>query len=451
MVSAKTYKKCSVRFIPFLILIFVFMGDVCDSKSSQLKSCEPVMKIQKTEPHQQIEITERYAKSVRGRISGIPVLILRGNYEEIGEAHGALAGKDIIHLLDSILIPFINRTQTNAWDINIIPASNSCFFPEDYERELNSILTGIKKKHVHKNDRMLYSIKREITVQDLRALNCFIDIMYSAGGCSSFSAWGSMTDNGEVIIGRNLDDRYIPGKPPFMILARELSMLGRQSTIDITGPGVIGSSTAMNADGLIVMGHDANGLPPSNTNRWTPRAIVMREVIESIRASDSVEQISRIFQNKPVTIGNNTHIAQDINKRPKSPLPFVVEWDGNQKDNGVTLRTVEHSELHDAIVCTNHFLKRRPKTGESTHSKMRYRRLTELLNEVHASRKVVDLGKAIKMMDSVAENGATVTYLSVIGFPKTRKIIFAVSPGDGISATKGKWIEISWDQLFQPL
>jgi hypothetical protein len=61
---------------------------------------------------------------------------------------------------------------------------------------------------------------------------------------------------------------------------------------------------------------------------------------------------------------------------------------------------------------------------------------------------VVDVEKAIKMMDSVAENGEVVTYMTVIAFPRDRTMIFAFSPDEGVSATKGEWIEITWDQVF---
>lgn len=442
--------KCFIHVTSILCFLCLISGPVCGAEDIKLRTFEPHAKIKKMQKNQQMEITGRYGKSVRGKIFGFPVLILRGNYEEMGEAHGALAGKDIIDMLDAILIPYINKIQTDAWDNKIIPASNSFVFPESYERELNSIIPGIKKMCVNKFDRMLHSINREINVSDLRALNCIVDIVFSPGGCSSFSAWGNLTEDGEVICGRNMDQKYIPGKPLFMVIAREVSDLGRRAIIDLSGPGTIGVSTVMNADGTIFMVHDSNGLQSTNNNRRIPCLLAMREVIESTQSADSVDQIARKFEKYHVGSGRNIHVAQDSYMKQEKALPFVIEWDGNNKTNGVTKRMADRSELYNAIICTNHFLKRRPKTDGSVDSRMRYEHLTKLLNEVDASRKLVDLEKAIQMMDSVSENGDTVTYLSVIGFPVKRKMAFAVSPGDGISATKGVWIEISWDQIFPP-
>jgi hypothetical protein len=439
--------KCIVYVTSILCFLCIIAGHVCGAEDSKMT---PV-KIQKMQKNRQMEIIGRYGNSARGNIFGFPVLILRGNYEEMGEAHGALAGKDIIELLDATLIPYVNKIQKDAWNNKIIPASNAFFFPEYYERELNSIITGIRKIYTNKNDRMLHSINREITEADLRALNCISDIMFSPGGCSSFSAWGPLTENGDVICGRNLDERYIPGMQlSFMILAREVPDIGCRATIEISGPGTVGASTAMNVDGLIFMAHATNGLQPTYNNRWVPRSLARREVIESTQPADSVEQIARKFEKYHIVTGSNTHVALDSKVKKVRALPFVIEWDGNNKTNGVTTRMTDRSELCNAIVCTNHFLKRRPKTDGPTDSRMRYERLTKSLNEVGASRKLVDFEKAVRMMDSVSVNGATVTYLSVIGFPKKRKMVIAVSPGDGISATKGEWIEISWEQIFPP-
>jgi hypothetical protein len=61
---------------------------------------------------------------------------------------------------------------------------------------------------------------------------------------------------------------------------------------------------------------------------------------------------------------------------------------------------------------------------------------------------VIDVERAIKMLNSVARNEKTVTYLSVIAVPAERRIVFAVSTGSDVSATRGEWTEITWDQVF---
>jgi hypothetical protein len=406
----------------------------------------------KIETNQEIKLFESYGKSSRGKIGEIAILVLRGTNEEIGEAHGALAGKDIISLLDTILIPYVNKIQLNGWDSKVVPLSKSFRFPENYEKELNAIFCGIEKRYPDKKSRTLTSVKREISIDDLRALNCFIDLYLSRGGCSSFSAWGSLTVNGEVICGRNLDERYIPGKPPLMIVARQPSELNRQASIEITGPGLIGVSTAMNADGLMLMGHDEQGLKSISVSNWVPRAIVLREAIEAVRTNDSIDKITGIFKNRSVRLGNNTHIALPIPWNKTISPAFVIEWDGNPQENGATYRVVDQFVTEDALVCTNHFVKRRLGALVSAgNSRVRFKLLADFLLKCRASKKTIDVDAAIRMMDLVAEGGETVTYLSVIAVPSERRLILAISPGQGISATKAEWIELTWDQIFRAL
>jgi hypothetical protein len=405
--------------------------------------------IKKMQPNQQIETTTHYGKSLRGEINSIPILVLRGNYEELGEAHGALAGKEIIHLLNDVFIPYVNQKQRDAWDKKLLPAARAYVFPARYERELAGLLAGIKKQYPVKRDRMLFSVNREISLDDLRALNCFNEFSYADLGCSSFSAWGPLTENGEVICARNLDERYIPGRIPFMVLARAPTEPGRQASIEIFAPGVIGVSTAMNADGLIVMAHHERGLHPSAPEPWQPRAIVLRDAIESSRATDSIDEVARSFEDRAVTLGNCTHIALPARGHPNRPLPFVLEWDGNRLQNGVTVRLEDPSMIANAILCTNHYVRRRPEKSEgSENSHKRYQALLGSLQRLDASKSTIDVEKAIRIMDSVARNGKTVTYLTVIAVPGERKMVFAVSPGLGVSATRGEWIEITWNQIF---
>jgi predicted choloylglycine hydrolase len=428
-----------------LNLCFIFVGCGPEAMMGHDRSG---ITIQKKLSCKQVDITERYGKSLRCRTGSVDVLVLRGSYEEMGEAHGALAGKEIIQLLDNVLIPYINKEQTNGWDRKVLPAALTFTVPEKYEKELIWMMKGIEEKYPNRKDRMLLSVRREIKIEDLRALNCFADLIESGGGCSSFSVWGTLTEKGEVICGRNLDERFIPGKIPFMVVGRQPTESGRKATIEISGPGVIGISTGMNEDGLIAMAHNANGLP-FESERTMPRSIVMREAIESASVSDSVDQITHHFRSRRVQLGSNTHIACPLSGRGNGLPPFVVEWDGNRRDEGATVRMEDPSLIRDAIVCTNHFIERRQnETGVSKSSQVRFQRLVDVLRECRASRSVIGVRKAIDIIDSVAVGGQAVTYLTWISIPKDRRIVFALTPRPGVPATRGEWMELTWDQVL---
>jgi hypothetical protein len=86
--------------------------------------------------------------------------------------------------------------------------------------------------------------------------------------------------------------------------------------------------------------------------------------------------------------------------------------------------------------------------GRPESSHFRYQTLKDALKECRASNGVIGVGKAIQMMDLVAEKGEIVTYLTVIALPRERRIVFAISPGEGVSATRGRWAEVSWGQVL---
>jgi len=147
----------------------------------------------------QIVMLERYGKSFRGEIVNIPCMVLRGSYQEIGEAHGYLGGGQILQLLNNLIIPFVNSRVGDRWDSEIIPKARTADLPENYRIELSAIITGIRNKFSSRKDRMLHALNRGIGLEDLHAMNCLLDI-YLMDNCSSFSAWGQYTADGKVIL-----------------------------------------------------------------------------------------------------------------------------------------------------------------------------------------------------------------------------------------------------------
>jgi hypothetical protein len=405
---------------------------------------------QEIRPASESIVAARYGKSLRRETGGIPILVLSGTYEEMGEAHGVLGGSEIMKALDRTLIPYVNRAKPGAWDRLVLPAARAVRFPDRFEAELGGMIKGIESRFPKRADRMLFSAGREISVDDLRALSCMDDIMeVLRGGCSSFSAWGKLTPDGSVICGRNLDYRTLPGLSPVVVIARKPAEAGRQATIEIGSPGYIGATTAMNSDGIFIMIHHEGGLRSARPEKWLPRGIILRDAIEKMRVSDSIEEIARIFRNQPAIMGNNTHIAFPVKPDQGRLLPLVVEWDGNTHESGATLRSGETENAPEATICTNHYIRRRSAASGSAESRERFDTLAGLVRGFHLSGGKIGLEEAVMMMESVAERGEMVTYLTAIAFPDTRRIVFAVTPGSGVPATEGKWIGIGWEELFE--
>lgn len=377
-----------------------------------------------------LQVTARHGKSLKGTVDGYPFLLLRGALRERAVDHGFLAAREILAALDQGIIPTINKQIAATWENLFIPAAGRFEWPRRYEEELQGLLVGIAQAIPKKEDRVLKSLGREIALADLKALNALSDIL--PGGCSSFSAWGAHTKDGELLTARNLDYMAFPIASALSIVAVEPAEKELRPTIDVIGPGIVGASTALNADGLFLAIHDEAGLPRSRKQGWVPRFLALRTAIESSR---DIEGVTEVLRRSPVKVGSNIHVST-------SSAAAVLEWDGNAKEEGVTVRRPK--EGASSIVCTNHYVQRAERKG-SPSSLNRYATLEKAI----ASGKKIDLEAAQAMLESVCVNGGSVTHLSVVAWPKARRIAFAFSPQNGVSATRGKWVTVEWDELFK--
>lgn len=429
-IDMRTNQMTVLACVAALLSIALWAGSVCAASS--------------------VTVTARHGDSVRGEIDGVTFFVLRGTSQEQGEAHGALGAKDILTVLDGTLIAQVEK-QPGAWEHGILPMVRTFQFPEPYAVELEAMLDGIRKALPDSADRVLSSIGREITLDDLRALNCVGDIMSSGSnmasqGCSSFSAWGRFTADGSVIAGRNLDYTTFPGKIPFCIIARESTGPGSAATLDLSAPGALGVSTAMNSEGVVLLFHDESGLPIKPSGGYAPRPIVSRAALEHLTVEMSSESIVKLFQEKNVLTGTNTHLV--FPSSGPGPRAAVVEWDGNPDGKGAAIRTPDGSVDDEALLCTNHYLARTTREPSDGGTFRRFSSLARAIVDAKAAEATIGLPEAKEMMDDVAVGGGGVTYLTAIAYPDERRFVFATTPDTGVPATKGKWSEVNWEQIF---
>jgi hypothetical protein len=162
-----------------------------------------------------------------------------------------------------------------------------------------------------------------------------------------------------------------------------------------------------------------------------PRTIALREAIERARSIDDVATALRKASTK---VGNNVHVSG-----PRPGIPVVIEWDGNAEGSGVTVRKPE-GEL---LVCANHYVARAKREKPESLGR------AEIL-ERGAEGKKVDFESAKAMLHSVAKSGGVVTHLSVVTWPAARRMAVAISPENGVSATRGRWRTVEWTDVFGP-
>lgn len=394
----------------------------------------PLLLLLGAAPAGPIEVQARHGKSLLGTIDRFPILLLRGTPRERGEAHGRLEAATILAVLDEAIIPTIHAMAPGGWEKKFTKGAEAFAFPARYEEELAAMLEGIRAALPKKEDRTLKSLGREVSLADLKALNCMSDLM--GGGCSSFSAWGSRTADGTPILGRNLDYYAFPLSSKATIIAVEPAEKDLKATIDILMPGFIGVSTVMNADGAVLALHDERGLPGAATKGWIPRSVALRSAIEKAAGATAVKDVEGALRGVPVRMGNNVHVCGVAGPAA------VLEWDGNAKDGGVTVRGPEGRET---LVCTNHYCLR--ETGDGgPDSGSRFASVSKGL--AAAAGRKIDLDAAKKLLEGVSRNGGIVTHLSYVAWPAARRITFAVSPQTGMAALKGRWIDLEWKDVF---
>lgn len=385
-------------------------------------------------PSRSVEILEKHGQSLRGTLDGIPFLLLRGNARERGIDHGFLGGRDFLRVLDTALLPVLEFKRPGSWDKAFVGQAGQFTWPPRFQDEMAGFMEGLAKALPRKEDRTLKVLQREVSLGDLQALNALTDIF--GAGCSSFSAWGDATVDGKPIVGRNLDYAGFPMSALFCIVAEEPTEPGLLPTVDFMAPGFLGAGTAMNGEGVFAAMHDESGLAGATKSGWVPRSIALRIAIESASAKSAIADLAASLRKSPVKVGNNIHVC------PPEPPSAVLEWDGNAKESGVTVR---QSRNGAPLVCTNHYLERaeRATGGDSVD---RHATLTKGLGKGGK----LDYDAAKALLSSVGRDGpGVVTHLSVIAWPAARRIAFAFSPGTGKSSTRGRWVSFGWDELFK--
>jgi hypothetical protein len=389
-----------------------------------------------------VQIQSRHGKSLRGTFDGLPLLILRGTAAERGRDHGFLCAREIVQLVDA-MVPVVKGRKSADWDKDIIPLARRFGWPKRFEDEIAAMSEGLREALPDKSARALKNAGREIGPDDLKVMNAIADIF--GLGCSSFSAWGPLTEDGQVITGRNGDYATFPIPFTYCLLALQPAEKELKPTLSASYMGLVAAGTVLNSDGVFAAVHDEGGLPRENGKTFMPRILSVQAAVETARPDRAVEDIALALRRSPVAVGNNIHVSAPIlADRPES-LPAILEWDGNSKDQGVTVRSPRADEFRTALACTNHYRARADRNAGCG----RYAKLSEALRRSAAEGRKIDLAAAQQMLDSVAPNGASMTYLSVVVFPKQRRLVVAFAPKPGVSATKGRWVTVDWDAVFR--
>jgi hypothetical protein len=357
-------------------------------------------------------------------VEGVRVLRIWGSPRERGFAHGWLLGSDIIKLLDGYIADGNISGGPQQYEASLHRVGAMMKIEPRYREELRGLFEGIVAGLG--DEATIPTLNRPIRYEDVVAINCIPDS--TRMGCSSFAAWGVLTDKGQTLSGRNLDWHRIAALRGSQVAIAFLPARdSERGWISITWPGFIGCLTGMNADGITASMHDVPTDPPSTSSGFTPRGLILREAIENANGGPetALGKVCGVLARRITCVGNNVPISMPFVNH-KNPPSAVFEYDGNISKNHGYQKVVPISKgAFDKFyqVCTNHFCKRgKPSACD------RYQKILSRLRALGREGKTLDVAGAWQILRSVACRGGPLeTYHSVVFEPNARRLHVAFS------------------------
>jgi len=383
---------------------------------------------------------------------GLKILKLNGKPYDRGYAHGSILADQIIDMIRYFNIEF-GAKSAKRYDKVIIPYVEKYFtFEEKYIQELSGILDGMKESG---SNLMIPEINREININDLKALNTYGE--WLSLGCSSVSAWGRNTNNTELrrgmIIGRNMDGEIDLRKATIhhlIIYAVTPYDDNKYSWISVMWPGFIGTYSGMNEEGLGIYTHKGNtdaGLPVTG---FTPKGIIVKDILENISKRDNVNKIRNIIVNYEqktggaLGIGNILHIVFPYLRQPVPAAIFEDDYKG-----GATRYPGEYEPKDkNVLLCCNTFIKYSVNSPQIGINGRRYSALIKKLRQILENEKrTIDTKTMIEIIQISSSNR---TEHAIIFKPNLMEVEIAVEDlENGIrEATKTEWKSFKWEEFF---
>ena len=250
------------------------------------------------------EITGRLSE-----IDGVPVLHVWGTPREQGYAIGTLLGPEIVGLYDRLIAYRTWGLDPQRWNDEVLPAALRFTITPEYLAEFEGMLQGIESRAGGPAE--VPSLGRNLQIEDLVAASYVYDDKRL--GCTSLAAWGSITEDGRTLYGRNMDWPALPAflEAPQIVIVRAPWPGGdRLATVSVFFPLIVGINTAMNADGTVMCNNDAyNERDPVRRSGFFPAPLSNRTALETARAGTASEDILMALRAEPSGVGRSLTVS----------------------------------------------------------------------------------------------------------------------------------------------
>jgi hypothetical protein len=317
-------------------------------------------------------------------VNGVPVLVLQGTPEEMGEQAAALTAKPL-QKLTAFPKELIKKEKVEwSWPLLLAVAkSMEPQFPPDHLKELNALAKQAKIDH----DLLVFG-------------NTFPDIS-KAAGCSSLIIGKSRSATGGPLFGRNLD--Y-----PTMGFLQHYSLVtvyrpkGKHAFASIGFPGLIGCLSGMNDAGLALAVHEVRKTKDGSSAldmKGTPYTLAFRRLLEEC-----------------TTVAEAEKLLRDMKRTTMLNLS-VCDKDGGAIFEITTKNVVVRKPEADICACTNHFCSK--ELGAGVHC--------DRLPKLDASRQAMEkfrLADVARKLDAVNQGAATLQ--TMIFEPAVLKLNLAI-------------------------
>ena len=295
---------------------------------------------------------------VTGRLSemdGIPVLHVWGTPREQGYAIGCLLAPEIVGLYDRLVGYRTWGLDPQRWNDEVLPAAQRFTITPEYLAEFEGMLQGVESQTGGSVE--VPSLGRNLQIEDLVAASYLYDDKRL--GCTSLAAWGSLTEDGRTLYGRNMDWPVLPAfleAPQIVIVRAPWPDSDRLATVSVFFPLIVGINTAMNADGTVICNNDAyNERDPVRQSGFFPAPLSNRTALETARAGTACEDILVALHAEPSGVGRSLTVSTSPGDNEARGLVFEADgiW---EETGGVTVRTPELTQSF--ILTTMHHRER---------------------------------------------------------------------------------------------
>lgn len=243
-------KLVAVSIAFFMFSIFTIAGFCEESDKANREQWTEIIKKGSVRNISKLEYVTEFEGGKLFKTGKVTVLVLKGNYRQMGRQYGALAKDELQAMHTAIDQVFLNNSDVKRrMSLDELNTIAKAVF-ERYPRRYKEILYGMAETSGLGIDNILL----------INSLEWFPKInKLSYGKCSGIAVWGPYT-RGPVIFGRNDDD-----DPAYLTFARPLVAVFKPNDGSIPAalinyPGVIYNATGMNAEGLFIELNSGNDM-----------------------------------------------------------------------------------------------------------------------------------------------------------------------------------------------